>query len=137
MEVCAEGGDVSAVTPDTPPLFLPLVLVALGSGLCLDFTMMVHILTDLHIPGGSISLGPGVSVLLVPLQPSHEATDDGHGGLPTHVLGPGHWTWLWLWVWLWMRILQGLVDVRVLLLLMPMLRRFLDVRVVLGTLQWT
>ena len=69
VEVGAEVGDVSAVTPDTPPLPLPRVLVAQGLEFRFDLAMMVHILADLHVLGGSFPLGPRVAVLPVPLQP--------------------------------------------------------------------
>ena len=137
VEVGAEGGVESAVTPDTLPLPLPLVLVAQGLELRFDLPMMVHILADLHVLGGSISLCPGGAVFPVPLQPSNEDADDGQSALPTHVLGAGHGTCLWVWVRLLMHKLQGLVDVRVLLLLMRMLRGLVYVRVPLGTPPWT
>ena len=86
VEVGVEGGSVSAVTPDTPPLPLLLVLAAQGSKVRFDLAMTVHILADLHVLGGSISRGSGMSVLPVSLQPSQEATDDGQVGVPTHVL---------------------------------------------------
>ena len=137
VEVRAEGGDVSTVTPNRPPLPLPLVLVVQGSDFRLHLATMVHIDADPDNLGGSICLCPGVAVLPVPLQPYHEATDDGQAGVPTHVLGASHGIWLCLWSWLLMRKLQGLVDVRVLLLLMRMLRGLLVVRVPLGAPRWT
>ena len=132
MEVGAEVGNVSAVTPDTPPPPLPRVLVDQGLELRFDLAMMIHILTDLHVLGGRFPLGPGVAVLRVPLQPPHEAADDGQAGPPTHVLGAGHGALLWLWLWLLVRKLQGLVDVGVLLLFMRMLQGLADVRVLLA-----
>ena len=123
--------------PDTPPLPLPLVLVAQGLECRFDLAMMGHIVADLHVQRGTHAiLRPGVAELL---EPSHEATDDGQAGHPTHVLGAGHGAWLWLWMWLWllMRKLQGLVDVRVLLLLTRMLQGLVDVRVLLGTPRWS
>ena len=137
VENGAEVGDVSAVTPDKPPLPLPLVLVAQSLELRFNLSMMVHILAVLHALGGGIPLGPGVAVLPVPFKLSHEATDDGQAGFPSLVLGAGHGTWMWLWVCLLMQKLQAVVDVRVLVLLMRMLRTLLDVRVLLGTLRWT
>ena len=110
------------------------MLVAQGLELRFDLAMMVHTLADL---GDSVPLSPRVAVLPVPLQPSHEAADDGQDGLPTYVLGAARGAWLWLLVWLLMRKLQGLVEAGVLLLLMRMLQGFFDVRVLLGNLQWT
>ena len=130
VEVGAEVRDVSAITPDTPRLLPPRVLVAEGLELRSDVAMMVHILADHHVRCGSIPLGPGVAVLPVPFLPSHGATDDGQAGHPSHVHATGYGTWLWLWVWLLMRKLRGLVDVRDLLQLMRMLRGLLHVRVV-------
>ena len=102
MEVGAEVGDVSAVTPDMPPLPLPRVLVAEGLELRFDIAMMVHILADLHVVRGRFPLGPGVAVLPVPRQPPHDAADDCLAGL----LGAGHGDWLWLWLWLLVRRMQ-------------------------------
>ena len=127
LVVGAEGRDVLAVTPDAPPLPLPLVLIAENSELRFNLPMMVRILADLRVLGGSIPLGPGVGVLPVPFQPSYEATDDGQAGVPTQVLGAGYGTWPWLLVWLWMRKLQRLFYVRVILLLMRMLHGLVDV----------
>ena len=76
VEVGAEVGDVSAVTPDTPPLLLPRVLLAQGLELRFNLARMVHILADLHVLAGTLSLGPRVAVLPVPHQPPHEAADD-------------------------------------------------------------
>ena len=87
-------GNVSAVTPDTQPLPLRRVLVAQSLQLRFDLAMMVHILADLHVLGGSFPLGPRVAVLPVPLQPLHVAAHDGQAGL----LGAGHGAWLWLWL---------------------------------------
>ena len=95
FEVTAEVGDISVVMPDTPPLLLPRVLVAQGFNLRLDPPMMVHILADLHVLGGSIPLCPRRAVLPVPLQHSHEAADNRQAGPPRHVLGAGHAAWLW------------------------------------------
>ena len=71
---------------------------------------MVHILADLHVLGGSFPLGPRVAVLLVPLQPPHEAADDGQAGL----LRAGDWAWLPLWLWLLVRKMQMVIDDEVL-----------------------
>ena len=110
VEVRAEFRNVSAVTPLTPPLPLPRVLVAQGMELRFDSAMMVHILADLHVVGGSSLLGTRVAVLLVPLQPSHEAADDGQVGF----LRACHRAWLWLWLWLLVRKMQRIVDDEVL-----------------------
>ena len=67
MEVRAEVGDVSAITPDTPPHLLLRVLVAQGLELRFTLAMMVRILTEMHVPGGSVPPGPRVAVLPVPL----------------------------------------------------------------------
>ena len=69
MEVGAEGGALWAVTQDTPPLLLPRVPVAQGLELRFDLAMMIHILADLHLLGGSFSLALRVAVLPVPFQP--------------------------------------------------------------------
>ena len=95
VEVGAEVGEILAVTPDRPPLPVPRLLVAKGLELCFDLAMMVHILTDLHVLGGSFPVGPRVPVLPVPFQPPHEAADDGQAGL----LGARHGSWLQLWLW--------------------------------------
>ena len=137
VEVGAEVGDVSSITQDRPPLRLQGVLVAQGLDLRFDLAMIVHILTDLHVLGAIIPLGPRAAVLPVPLDPSYEATDDGQVGLPSPVLEAGLGAWLWLWVWLLMQKLQALVDVGVLLLLMRMLQGLVSVRVLLGTPQRT
>ena len=131
VEVGAEVGDLLAITPDTPPLLLPPVLVAQGLELRFDLVVNIQNLRELHVPADSISLGPGGAVLPVPLQPSHGATDDGQTGLPGLPSGAPHGASLWLWVWLLMRNPQGLVDVVVFLLLMLKLPRLLDVRVLL------
>ena len=89
VEVRAEGGDVSAVMPDTPPVLLPNLLVAEGLELCFDLAIMVHILAELHVLGGSFSLALRVAVLQVPLQPPHEPADDDQARLPTDLLGAG------------------------------------------------
>ena len=137
VEVWPEVRDVTAIMPDMPPPPLPRVLLAQGLELRFYLPMMVHILSDLHLLGGSIPLGPGVALLTVPLQPFHEATDDGKAGLPSLVRVAGHETSLWLWVWLLIRKLQELVDVGLLLLLIRILRGLVDVRVLLGTPRWT
>ena len=72
-----KSGTYRHVTPDTPLLPLPGVLVAQGLEFCFNLAMMVHIIADLHILGGSFTLGPRVSVLPVPLQPPHGAADYG------------------------------------------------------------
>ena len=53
IEVGTEGGDISAVTPDTPRVPLPMVLVDQGSQLSFDLAMIVHILAELHPLEGS------------------------------------------------------------------------------------
>ena len=63
MDVGAEVGNVSSVTPDTPPLPLPRVLMTQGLEFSFNLAMMVHILADLHVLGGSFPLGPRVAVL--------------------------------------------------------------------------
>ena len=98
VEVGTEVGDVSAVTPDTPPPPLARVLVAKGLEFRFDLAMIVHILADLHVLGGGFPMGPGVAVLPVPLQPPHEAADDGQAGHPGRVLWAGHGAWWWLWL---------------------------------------
>ena len=52
MEVGAAFRDVSAVTPDTPLLPLPCMLVTQGFELRFDLAMMVHILAVHHVLGG-------------------------------------------------------------------------------------
>ena len=96
VEVGAKLGDVSAVTPDTPPLPLPLVLVAQGLELRFDLAMILHSLADLHVLKGSAFLSSEVSLLPVPIHPSHDATDDGQAGLPTDVPGARRGALLWL-----------------------------------------
>ena len=96
MEVWAEVGDVSAVTPGTPLLPLPRVLVAQDLELRFDLLMTVHIIGILQLLGCSFPLKPRLPVLPVPLQPPPEAADDGQAG----ILGAGHGAWLWLWLWL-------------------------------------
>ena len=113
------------------PLLPGPMLVAQGLELRFDLAMIIHILRDIHVPGGSFPPGPGVGVLPVPLQPSHEATDNGQAGLPGLMPWAGHGASLWLWVWLLMRNLQGLVDVGVFLLVMRKLPGIVDVRVLL------
>ena len=110
VEVGPEIGDVSAVTPDTPPLLLPRVLVAQGLELRFDVSMMVHILADLHVLGRSFPLGPSVTILPVGLQPRHDAADDGQAWL----FGAGLGASLWLWLWLLVRKMQRVVDAEVL-----------------------
>ena len=68
--------------------------------------MMVCILADLHVLGGSFPLGPRMQVLPVPLQPPHEAADDGQAGF----LGARNGAWLWLWLWWFLRKVQRVVD---------------------------
>ena len=92
VDIRADGVGVSAATPDTPPLLLPLSIVAQGSELRFDLAMMVHILADIHVPGGSMPQSSGVAVLPVPIQPSHGAMHHGQARLPTHVLAAGHGT---------------------------------------------
>ena len=98
VEVEAEVGYVSAVTPDTPPLLLPGVLVAEDLEFRFDLVMMVHILADLQVLGGSFPLEPRTAVLPVPLQAPNEAADDGQAGHPGCVLRAcdGARWWLWL-----------------------------------------
>ena len=74
--------------------------------------MIVHILADLHLLGGSFYLGPRVAVLLVSLQPPHEAANDGQAKHPGCVLGAGHGAWWW--PWLLVRKMQGVVGDEVL-----------------------
>ena len=133
VEVGAEVGDVSAITLEAPPLQLPMVLVAQGLEPRFDVAMMVHILADLHVLGGGISLGLGVCGTPGPIPALLLAMDDGQAGIPGLVPRADHGTWLWLRVWLLMRKLQGLVNVRVLLRLMRMLRGLVDVGVPLVT----
>ena len=111
MEVGAEVGDISAVTPDRPPLLLPRVLLAQGLELRFNLAMMVHILAYLHVLGGSFPLQQRVPVLPVPLQTPHEAADDGQAEL---AFGAGHGAWLWLRLWLLVRKMQRVVDDEVL-----------------------
>ena len=92
MEVATDLGDVLPLTPQRLPLLLPRAHVAQGLALRFDLAMMVHILADLDVLGDSIPLGPAVALLRVPLQPSHQATDDGQAGLPSPALGAGHGT---------------------------------------------
>ena len=152
----AEGGHVSAVTPDRPPVPLPLVLVGHGLEFCIDLDMRGHILAGLNVLTGTHAiLRMGVAGLPALVKPSHEATDDAQAGHPAHVMGAGHGAWLCLWVWLWllmrkmqglgdvtdpmllMRMLQGLVNVRFLHLFMQVMQGLVDVRVCLGIRQWS
>ena len=86
------------------------MLVAHGLELRFDLAMMVHILADLHILGGSFPLGPRVSVLPVSLQTPHEAADDGQAQFHE----AGHGALLWLWLWLLVRKMQRVLDDEVL-----------------------
>ena len=70
FSICTQAQAYDNVTPDTQLLPLPRVLVAHSLKLRFDFAMMVHILADLHVLGGSVRLGPRVAVLPVALQPS-------------------------------------------------------------------
>ena len=136
LDVRLEGRQLSPVTPDAPPLPLPLVLPPQGLQFYLGLAMMGHILADLHVLRGThATLRPGVAELLF----SHEATDDGQAGLRTHVLrvSNGAWLSLWVWSWLLMRNLKGLVDVRVLLLWTRSLLGLVDVRGLLGIPRWS
>ena len=110
VQVRSEVGDVSAVELDTPQPPLPSVLIAQGLELCFNLALMVHIIADLHVLRGSFPLRPRVPVLLVPLQPPHEATIDAQAGL----LGAVHRAWMWLWLWLLVRKMKRVVDDEVL-----------------------
>ena len=90
VQVGAGFGNVSAVTPDTPPPPLQRVLVAQGLEFRFDLAMMIHILADLYVLGGSFPLEARVSVLPVPLQAPHEAADFGQAGHPGCSLRAGH-----------------------------------------------
>ena len=95
MEVRAEGGHVSAVTPERAPLLLPMVLVTRGLELCFDLAMMEHILADFYARRGTnANVRPGLVELPALLEPSHEATDDGQARHP----GAGSRSWPWNWV---------------------------------------
>ena len=77
------------VTPRWPRGSEP-ASVAQGLELRFDLAMMVHIVADLHELGSSLPLGPIVAALTVPLQPLHEAADNGQAWL----LGAGNGVWL-------------------------------------------
>ena len=98
VEVGAEVGDVSAVRPDTSALPLPQVRVAQGLEFRFDLALIVHILADPHILGGSFPLGRRLSVLPVLLKAPHEAPDYGKAGHPGCSLRTGHGACCWLWL---------------------------------------
>ena len=79
--VGAEGRQLSAVTPDAPPLQLPLELVAQGLQLRFDREIDGNIFEDVHVMGAMHAmLRLGVAELLALLELFREAPHDAQVG---------------------------------------------------------
>ena len=96
MEVGAEGGQLFVVTTNTPPLAVPLELVAHGRELRLDRAIDGDIFANLYVPRGTYAFPrPGVAELPALLEPFHygpestQVRNQGVGGPAVNVMARG------------------------------------------------